>query len=687
MFKWQIAFAVLCALLYGGTAHAQDAPYPFEDSEWVYQALLTAGACAAAMLVLVIVWSRQVQKREERFGNLIEHGTDLILAFEEDGNIVYHSPSHWAILGYEDEELLGRRVEELIHEEDRDAWREGLAKLSKGGHALSLEMRAQHKDGSYRYIESHVADLLDNVALSAFVMNSWDVTERRQMAEELRQAKERAERASQAKSEFLANMSHEIRTPMNGIVGMAELLRDADPRDEQQKYLQTLDTAADVLLALIDDLRDLSRIESGHFALEVDDFSVRGVLEGVMRLAEIGAHENGLQLAYTIADEVPVGLRGDANRLGQIAANMVGHAVRLGKEGQVGLRVEAADIEGRVELRAAVRYSGAKIAAEEKRQLDAFFAAGGGQAPRLGGDAELGLSFAARLVASMGGKVWIEEGDHNSCALHFSAPFDRAEELVEVSATVERELDPLRILLAEDNKINQMVALGLLRQAGHHIEVANNGEEALTAIAGGSFDLVLMDVMMPKMNGLTATIRLRERELKDGGHLPVIGLTANVMRGDREKCIDAGMDGYIPKPVRKKELFEALAGVQSGAGTSSEEERAAVLDADVLAGLQALSASGEVSLSELVAAFAQEGPTRVQAMRQALAAGRGEELQMEAHALKGSAREFGAMRLVEVCQQVEDGAGRGVLAELGALVDRIEGEFTGAYAELEKSTV
>jgi len=682
MLKWQTALALFCALLYGGTAHAQDVRYPFEDPEWVYEALLTAGICAAAILVLVFVWNRQIQKREERFGNLIEHGTDLILAFEEDGKVVYHSPSHWAILGYEDEELLGRRIEGLIHEEDRAAWRAGLTELRKDGHTLSIELRAQHKDGSYRYIETHVTDLLDNVALGAFVMNSWDVTERRQMAEELRQAKERAERASQAKSEFLANMSHEIRTPMNGIVGMVELMRDADPSGEQQQYLQTLDTAADVLLALIDDLRDLSRIESGHFALESDDFSVRTILEGVMRLAEIGAHEQGLPLASTIDAAVPTGLRGDANRLGQIAANMIGHAVRLGEEGRVELKVGAADIGGRIELRAAVHYRGAKIAEEEKRQLEAFFAAGGGEAPSLGGDAELGLSFAARLASTMGGKVWIEEGDLNSCVLHFAAPFDKAEEPAVAAVVAGDALEPLRILLAEDNKINQMVALGLLRQGGHHIEIANNGEEALAAVENGSFDLVLMDVMMPKMDGLMATTRLREREREEGGHLPIIGLTANVMRGDREKCLEAGMDGYIPKPVRKKELLEALAGIPRGADTPATPA-AAVLEADVLAGLQALSASGEISLVELVTAFAQEGPTRVQAMRQALEAGRGEEVQMESHTLKGSAREFGAMRLVEACQQVEDGAERNELAGLAALVDRVESEFARAHAELK----
>ncbi len=682
MFKWQIALALFLALWCGGMAHAEDARYPFEDPEWVYQALLTAGACAAAILVLVMVWNRQIQKREERFGNLIEHGTDLIVAFGEDGQIVYHSPSHWTILGYEDEELLQRRIEDLLHEEDRAAWRDGLAQLRRDGSTMSIEVRVQHKDGSHRYIESHVADLLDNVALRAFVMNAWDVTERRQMAEELRRAKERAERASQAKSEFLANMSHEIRTPMNGIVGMAELLRDADPNSEQQKYLQTLDTAADVLLALIDDLRDLSRIESGRFVFETSDFSARRVLESVMRLADIGAHEKGLPLAYSIDAGVPAGLRGDANRLGQVVANMVGHAVRLGEEGVVGLSVEAVDAGGHVELRAVVRYSGTGIAAEEKDQLNAFFEAGAGEVPRLGGDGELGLSFAARLAARMGGKIWIEDDDSRVCALHFSAPFERAEEPVEEVLSPERPLEPLRILLAEDNKINQMVALGLLRQGGHYIEVANNGEEALAAIEGGSFDLVLMDVMMPKMDGLMATKELRARELGEGGHLPVIGLTANVMIGDREKCLEAGMDGYIPKPVRKKELLEALAGISRSAEAPAQT---AVLDADVLAGLRALAASGEISLAELVAAFAQEGPTRVQAMRQALAQEFNKEVQMEAHALKGSGREFGAMRLVAVCQQVEDGAEQGELVGLGALIDRIESEFARSRAELEKN--
>ena len=550
---------VLVPFLLSSVEGQQDAS-PEGAAHWL-RLIVTVVACIAAVGLLLYVWNRQIEKRETRFRNLIENGTDLILAFGADGRVVYHSPSHYPVLGYDEAELLNTPVDDLIHPDDLEEWREGRASLKNDDDEFfEYELRVRHKDGSYRYLESHMVNLLDNVSLRAFIVNSWDVTERREMAEALRIAKEAAERASQAKSEFLANMSHEIRTPMNGIIGMTEFLQDGKLTPDQQIYLHTINTSSDLLLALIDDLRDLSKIEAGEFALESADFVVREAIEGVMELMAGKAQEKHIDLTCQVASDIPAGLAGDGRRLRQILANLVGNAIKLTDDGNVAVDISVAQKDGaELDLQLTVRDTGTALSAEKKEAITALTRADEAARGHYS-DEDLGIGFAVQLIAKMGGNVNFADGTDSGNAVQVSIPFTAAD-VPEPAATPQGgRFGALRILLAEDNKVNQMVAMGLLRREGYTVTIAENGEEALAAIEREQFDLVLMDVRMPKMDGLEATRTLRERE--GDGHLPVIGLTANVMEGDREKCLEAGMDGYVPKPVRKQELFEAMAELQ-----------------------------------------------------------------------------------------------------------------------------
>ena len=563
--------ALSMALLFLGNAAAQQDAAAEGATHWL-RLLVTVAACIAAVGLLLYVWNRQIEKREDRFRNLIENGTDLILAFAADGRILYHSPSHLPVLGYEVAELLNTPVDNLIHPDDLETWREGRASLTNDDEFFQLEHRMRHKDGSYRYLESNMVNLLGNVSLHAFVVNAWDVTERREMSEALRLAKEAAERASQAKSEFLANMSHEIRTPMNGIIGMTEFLQDGKLTPEQQIYLHTINTSSDLLLALIDDLRDLSKIEAGEFTLESTDFAALEAIEEVMELMVVKAQEKDIELTCQIAPEVAEGLTGDGRRLRQILANLVSNAVKHTDDGEVAINIDAQQGEGtQLDLKITVRDTGAALSQEKREAIVALVQS---NEPARGhySDEDLGIGFAVQLIAKMGGSVHFEDESGHSNTVQVAIPFTVAAVPQPAAVPQGGRFGALRILLAEDNQVNQMVAVGLLRREGYTVTVAQNGEEAIAAIEREEFDLVLMDVRMPKMDGLEATRALRKRESEGDKHLPIIGLTANVMEGDREKCLEAGMDGYVPKPVRKQELFEALADLQLLPGDQNDQD-------------------------------------------------------------------------------------------------------------------
>lgn len=748
---------------------------------------------------------QRVAERTGYLNALIETSPLGIVTTDKAGRVRVCNSAFGKLFGYRPEEVIGQELDVLVVTPELAREAEAFRKRRMAGDTVQAATKRRRKNGVLLDVELYAISLVISGEDVGSLVLYEDITERKRAEQALLGAKEAAESANRAKSEFLANMSHEIRTPMNGIIGMTQLALEAQLTPEVREYLELVNSSADSLLTLLNDILDYSKIEAGKIDFEAVPFALRESLGQTMKTLGHAAHRKGLELAWKVAPDVPEWLVGDCGRIRQVLVNLVGNAVKFTERGEVLISVELQRSgECFAQLHFAVRDTGIGIASEKQKLIFAVFTQADASTTRRYGGTGLGLAIAQRLVAMMNGEMWVESAPGKGSTFHFTLrlPFPESslvppvaaepsvlrnvpvlivddnetnriilletcknwgmsplavadarqavsalrrenssekpfrfaiidaqmpetggftlarqiqqdgrfrdlhtimltsaptsgdvdkEREAGISAVLTKPLQPaellnrilvvagnqklhesnesrspeimgeqsLRILLAEDNAVNRQLAMKILEKRGHTVLVATNGREALDVLRQRNADLVLMDVQMPEMDGLEAIRRIREAEKRSGEHMPIISVTAHVMKGDREKCIQAGADDYVSKPLQPSDLFGAIERCCPGASKAEPKGEVNMVDESKM--LERCQGDRQL-LGEIIELFDAGAEKLLEEVARPAEQGDAEKVAKAAHALKGSIANFTDGPAYLLAQKIEADARGGNLS-------------------------
>ncbi len=661
--------------------------------------------------------SLQSENLFRRAFNAAAHGMSILGA---DGRCLEVNRALCEMLGYSETELLRRHLTDLIHPDDGYGQFDPLPEsFRQAGEIADFlrpgEKRLRHQCGSWVWVNICTSVIEGAAAAPQYVVAQLqDITQQKQLDNQLRiYATEIAQKnlemdkilanardAALAKSEFLANMSHEIRTPLNGIIGMSDLLRGTELDDEQQEFAGLIQSCASSLLVLINDILDFSKIEARKLSLEFIEFALPTLLQHVAGLFTPQAAEKNIQFHcyFDPAAETQLQrLQGDPHRLQQILVNLVSNAIKFTETGQVILSAEIAhQTADQTVVRLVVRDSGIGIPAEKLKLIFESFTQADGSTTRQYGGTGLGLTICKQLVELMGGHINVSSEVGAGSAFEVTIPFQSTgsnESKANIAKEDEQRISPdksasaappipgvsAKILLVEDNPVNQRLGVKLLQKAGHQVQTANNGRMACEMVEQGSFDLILMDVQMPEMDGFEATAILRARP--ELAHLPIIAMTAHALTGDRERCLTAGMDDYITKPLKVEDLSSAINRWMKHNMPQPHVQEIEPVDLPVL---QKLTDGDNEFLQELVELFLADAPERLARLQAAVAVASAKDIRSEAHGLKGSSGNLAATVMQQQMADIEMLAVRNELTTIPNLLPAAEAEFARVQQFFQK---
>lgn len=611
-------------------------------------------------------------KSEEKYRDIFNNSVQGIFQSSHDNRILNANPSMAGILGYDSIEQFLSTITHLakqvyVNPDDRKQF---IEQLKKQDFVSGFETRLRKKDGSHVWVSICGRAIRNDQGNLLYIQGSFeDISERKHAQEMIKQAKKMAEDASRAKSEFLTIMSHEIRTPLNAIIGMTRLTLTTRLEEQQKEYLDAVLISSDHLLSLLNNILDFSKIEAGKFVLENQAFDIESLLHDMMTMFSFQAGKKQLDINYFTGD-IPRYVRGDMHRLRQILVNLVGNAIKFTQSGSITINVDAGPhLEAKkkdkkdVELIFSIQDTGVGIPSDKLSEVFNDFTQLNDVNVTDSGGTGLGLTITRQLIHLMDGDIWVESESGSGSTFYFTIRLKTATQnsvrqvlgkgLKSAAPSPETSVTQLQILLAEDFEVNRKLLEPFLAQYGHEITSVENGEQALEMLSRQRFDMVLMDIKMPVMDGIEATRRIRQHPDIDIAGIPVIALTAHAIKGDRERFLAAGMDEYITKPIHGNELLmmmERLTANHKKNGRNPEP-----VDKKLCNRAHALQLMGgnEDIVDEVIKTMIIRFPEEIEKIRAAIREQDFDTVTMAAHAMKSGLKSIDATSVLACVQQIE----------------------------------